>query len=164
MEDFYKIFQQLNEGNVRYLLCGGLAVNIFGIPRMTADIDVLVDFDENNLREFNKQISQLNFESRIPLPIIQLAKKEKRDELIKTKNLIAYSYFSTQMNFATVDVLVDTPFNFDEIWNRKEIRKVNEVPIHLISMDDLILMKEYSNRAQDKEDVLLLSKLKQNGK
>ena len=164
MTEYFEIFETLTAAKVRYLICGGLAVNIFGIPRMTADIDLLVDFDTENLREFHKQISRLNYQSRIPLPIIQLATKEKRNELLQTKNLIAYSYFSTQANFVSVDVLMDVPFEFSALWNRKEIRQLKNTEIYLVSMEDLIAMKQYSNRLQDQKDVLLLSKLKNNGK
>jgi hypothetical protein len=47
-----KIFDVLNQYNVKYLVCGGLAVNIYGIPRMTADIDLLLDFEESNVLNF----------------------------------------------------------------------------------------------------------------
>ncbi len=36
--EYLKLFKLLDAREVRYLLCDGLAVNIYGIPRMTADI------------------------------------------------------------------------------------------------------------------------------
>ncbi|MEY4876444.1 MAG: hypothetical protein RL708_1593 [Bacteroidota bacterium] len=164
MEFYFEIFDSLNKAEVKYLLCGGLAINIFGIPRMTADIDLLVSYEENNLRNFNSVLSRLHFIPQIPVPIIQLAKKENRDELIKTKNLIAYSFFNANSKAAHIDVLVDVPIAFDELWNRKEIRTFQNTMIKIVSIDDLIKLKEYSNRLQDQHDILLLSKLKNNGK
>ena len=49
-----KIFDVLNQYNVKYLVCGGLAVNIYGIPRMTADIDLLLDFEDNNISNWKR--------------------------------------------------------------------------------------------------------------
>ncbi len=164
MLELSEIFETLNKANIRYLLCGGLAVNIFGIPRMTADIDLIVDFEENNLREFHTQITRLHFQSNIPVPVIQLAKTEHREELLKTKNLIAYSYFNTQVNMAHVDVLVDVPIDFETLWVNKEIRKFVTADVYIVSVSDLILLKKYSDRLQDKEDIILLSKMYPNEK
>lgn len=63
----------------------------------------------------------------------------------------------------SVDVLVDIPLAFDEMWKRKEVRKFEASDVYFISLEDLISLKKYSNRIQDRQDILLLSKIK-NGK
>lgn len=40
MRIFKKLFSQLNANHVRYLVAGGVAVNLYGIERATADIDI----------------------------------------------------------------------------------------------------------------------------
>ena len=50
--EYLELFSKLEQFKVRYLICGGLAVNIYGIPRMTADIDLLLDFTEKNVTDF----------------------------------------------------------------------------------------------------------------
>ena len=80
-----KIFDILNQYNVKYLVCGGLAVNIYGIPRMTADIDLLLDFDETNVLNFENATKHLLFQSVIPLSINTFVKKEDRLKAIKEK-------------------------------------------------------------------------------
>lgn len=157
--ELVQLFEALNAANIKYLLCGGMAINIFGIPRMTADIDIILDFEETNLRNFHAQISRLHYSSSIPFPIIQLAKKENRDSLLQSKNLIAYSYFNTQANMALLDVLVQVPIDFNTLWEHKEIRKFGSVDIQIVCVEDLILLKQFSNRLQDQEDILLLSKM-----
>jgi len=37
MEIFSRLFDSLNKGGVEYLVCGGIAVNLYGIERATAD-------------------------------------------------------------------------------------------------------------------------------
>ena len=59
----------------------------------------------------------------------------------------------------SVDVLIDSPITFEDMWERKEVRKVQNAEMYLVSVQDLIDMKKYSNRAQDQSDILLLSKL-----
>ncbi|CAN5463223.1 hypothetical protein BH11BAC1_BH11BAC1_02030 [soil metagenome] len=50
--DFGLLFGKLNAFNVRYVVCGGLAVNLHGVPRMTADIDIILGLEEVNLLQF----------------------------------------------------------------------------------------------------------------
>jgi hypothetical protein len=39
---YLDLFRTLNERNVRYLVVGGLAVNLYGVPRVTQDVDDLI--------------------------------------------------------------------------------------------------------------------------
>lgn len=158
-----KIFEILNNNNVRYLVCGGLAVNIYGIPRMTADIDILLDFDEKNILNFENAVKHLLFQSVIPLTIKSFVNKEDRLKAIKEKNLIAYSYFNSMAGYMNLDVLLDTPIDFEVLWSQKTERLVTGTKINIVSIEHLIALKKYANRIQDQNDVLLLSKLIKNG-
>lgn len=158
--DYLGIFEALNEKKIRYLLCGGLAVNIYGIPRMTADIDIILDFEEQNIDKFESVLKGLNYLKSVPVPLQELAEKAKRLVLIKEKNLIAFSFFNTQANRMSIDVLVDVPIDFSRLWENKTERKVNDFILNVVSMEDLISLKQYAGRAQDLNDIILLSKLK----
>ena len=158
--EYKDVFRCLNNNKVRYLLCGGLAVNIYGIPRMTADIDILLDFTEENISNFSKAMKEMRYINRVPVELGSLVSVDSRALLIKEINLIAYSYFNSMKNIMDLDVLLDTPFVFSDIWERKERRSLEDVDMDIISLDDLIKMKSYANRQQDKNDVLLLSRLR----
>ena len=43
------IVRSLNEGNVRYLIAGGLAVNAHGYIRLTQDVDLVIALDPANI-------------------------------------------------------------------------------------------------------------------
>ena len=158
--EYIQLFQKLAQQKIRYLICGGLAVNIYGIPRMTADIDILLDFTEKNLEKFETSIKLLKYQSTIPLSIRTFVSKKEREKAISEKNLIAYSYFNSLSNYMNLDVLIDTPFLFEDMWIEKEERLIEGVSVNIVSVEHLIAMKKYSNRKQDIDDVLLLSKLK----
>jgi hypothetical protein len=83
--------------------------------------------------------------------------------VIKEKNLIAYSYFNSMAGYMNLDVLLDTPIEFNILWENKTDRLIGETIIHLVSVEDLIALKKYANRIQDQHDILLLSKLLKNG-
>jgi hypothetical protein len=60
----------------------------------------------------------------------------------------------------SMDVLIDVPLNFADMWERKTTRTADEIDIHIVSVNDLIKLKEYSNRKQDQDDIYLLSQIK----
>lgn len=157
------LFEQLYKQNIRYLVCGGLAVNIYGIPRMTADIDILLDFEEVNVNKFENAMKLLSYFSTIPVSLKIMIDKSEREKMIREKNMIAYSFFNSRAGVMALDVLVDVPIAFDELWNSREVRKMNSSEVNLVSVEHLIALKKYSNRKQDNDDILLLSKLLKNG-
>ena len=52
MINFERLFSVLNRNKIRYLVVGGIAVNLYGIERATADIDLVVDLEDRNLKRF----------------------------------------------------------------------------------------------------------------
>jgi hypothetical protein len=157
--EYLKVFKTLQQQKIRYLVCGGLAVNIYGIPRMTADIDILLDFTEDNITSFENSVKQLMYQQTIPVSLRSFVSKEERKKAISEKNLIAYSYFNSVSGSMSLDVLLDTPLEFEQLWNRRTVKQLKETEIQLVHIEDLIALKQYSNRIQDQNDVILLSKL-----
>jgi len=52
--NYYEIFKRFNELKIDYLIVGGLAVNLHGVPRMTYDIDAIyVKISEEKLPVIN---------------------------------------------------------------------------------------------------------------
>lgn len=160
--EYLELFQALSVRNVRYLLCGGLAVNIYGIPRMTADIDLLLDFSDENVSNFETAIKLLKYQAAIPIAITAFISKEERQKAVRDKNLIAYSYYNSRANYMSLDVLMDVPFGFEELWKQKEERIIKGFNVNLVSVQHLIELKQYANRKQDIDDAVLLSKLLKN--
>ncbi len=158
-----ELFEQLYKRDIRYLVCGGLAVNIYGIPRMTADIDLLLDFEADNVDKFETAMKQLSYFSAVPVSLKILVDKNEREKIIREKNMIAYSFFNSRSGVMALDILVDVPLAFNDLWKSKEVRKMDSIEVNLVSVEHLIALKKYSNRKQDNDDILLLSKLLKNG-
>ena len=53
---------------------------------------------------------------------------------------------------------MQTNIEFDACWDRKETKYVQGVSVYILNVDDLIAMKEYANREQDKIDIISLKK------
>ncbi len=46
MELFKELFASLNRARVKYMVAGGIAVNLYGIERATDDIDIVVELEK----------------------------------------------------------------------------------------------------------------------
>jgi hypothetical protein len=47
---YVELFRALERAQVRYLLVGGVAVNLHGAERLTMDVDIMLALDPENLR------------------------------------------------------------------------------------------------------------------
>ena len=52
LELLKKVCQSLNENNISYMVSGSIAMNIYSIPRMTRDIDIVIEIDKNRTDHF----------------------------------------------------------------------------------------------------------------
>lgn len=152
------IFASLNKHEVKYLLCGGLAVNLYGIPRMTADIDLLIEWEENNIERFEAALAEHRYKNNLFFQLKTLIPAEVRLKYYQEKNLVAYSFSSDTLRAMTLDVLTHSNIDFADCWARKEIRTLQDVPIYLLSVDDLIALKSFADREQDHSDIINLKK------
>jgi predicted nucleotidyltransferase len=58
-EDIKQISEALQRYGIKYVLVGGLAINFHGRPRMTHDIDLLIDPSPDNLKKLKEALSFL---------------------------------------------------------------------------------------------------------
>lgn len=158
--NYGQLFEELYNRKVKYLLCGGLATNLYGLQRMTADIDLIIDLEENNLKAFKLVMENLNYKASIPVDIVELANSEKLQYYKTQKNLIAYSYFNLKKEFVQVDVITEFPYHFNEMWGRKKVDTAMGFELNVIELNDLIEMKTQAGRDQDLTDVEYLKRLK----
>jgi predicted nucleotidyltransferase len=59
IDDLLTVCKRLNEKDVKYVLIGGFAVNYYGLPRATEDIDLLVDPSNENILKIKDALSFL---------------------------------------------------------------------------------------------------------
>lgn len=158
---FYrKVLAQLQAYGVRYLVAGAVAMNLHGVPRMTADLDLLVDLSEENLRALLAALTVLGFHPRLPVPAEALLDPDRRREWVETRHLRAFTFVDPARPFFEVDVLLSSPIPFEEAEQARTVVKAGELPIPVVSLDHLIAMKRAAGRAQDLADVASLEKLK----
>ncbi len=157
-------FSALNKKRVRYLVTGGIAVNLYGIERATADVDIVVDLKENNLNRFIDAAKELGLKPKMPVKLDGLLKKEQRDSWKKEKGMTVFSIYDPKNPFFLLDVFVEMPFNFKKAYEAREKMKAGNIVIPVLSLEYLIEMKENTGRPQDRADVYYLKKIKEEWK
>ncbi|GAB6042088.1 hypothetical protein [Endothiovibrio diazotrophicus] len=156
---YLDLFAALDRHRVRYILVGGVAVNLYGIPRMTMDVDLVLALDLENLETFFKAARELNLKPQAPLPLEALADPEQRQAWREEKHMIAFALYDPGHPGMTVDILIDAPLDIAAAIGRAVPRMVGETPVMLAAAADLIRLKEHSAREQDIADIEQLREL-----
>ncbi len=159
MELFKRLFDSLNKGGVEYLVCGGIAVNLYGIERATADIDIALRLDEENLRAFVKVAGLLGLKPKIPVKAEEIIEEEKRKTWVREKAMTVFGLYAEEHPFFLLDVFIEDQFDFKSVYPKRHEIRLDDVVIPLAPIDVLIEMKEKTRRPQDRADVFYLKKI-----
>lgn len=157
---YEEVFRALNKAKINYVVCGGEAVVLFGFPRLTIDLDLIVGLEEDNLEKIYGVLTKLNYKFRAPIKKEEFIRKERLRQLAKEKNMKAVSFYNFKDPFKVIDVGVNLP-NAPEILKRKKYVRIKDLRIPIISIDDLMRMKANLGRPQDLIDVANLKEIKQ---
>jgi len=169
MLDYLGIFREFNKKRIKYIVTGGIAINLHGIPRATYDIGLLLKMEADNLRKFlgllkNWGFTPLDskhltgFKPKVPVDIMDFSKRENRERWIKEKNMKAFNLYNDKWAISEIDILIDIPVDYNQASKSVVYKKSEDVIIPVISIDNLIKMKSESKRAQDLSDIEHLKK------
>ena len=150
---YLTLFTALKQHDIDYLLVGGLAMNLHGVPRMTMDVDIVIALDSHNLSKLVECTHALGLYPNIPVKLADLASPTICADLYKEKNLIALSLISQLPATPTVDIIIHHPLDFASAYANKLKRDLAVTPVMVASIEDMITMKIYAGRQQDLADV-----------
>lgn len=155
-----KIFRALDEGDVRYLVVGGVAVVLHGHPRFTADLDLVLDLSLSNASAGIGALESLGYRPRAPVPAADFAKETVRTSWRKEKGLTVFSLWSPNHPGTEVDLFVEEPFDFGEAWARRlDAMLADGTTVHVVGLDDLRLLKRNAGRPRDLDDLEKLDEI-----
>ncbi len=153
---YFEVLRALHEKDIRYLIVGGLAVNLHGVPRATQDIDIILLMERDNIIRLCDCMRELGYDPTAPVQAEDLADPVKREEWIRDKNMKAFGFRHRDLKYRTVDVVIFHPLDFSAAYERRRERTAGGVPFSLVSMTDLIRLKTFAGRPQDLCDIELL--------
>lgn len=159
---FEEIFNNLNENGVDYVVVGGVALVLHGAVRLTADLDLMVDLNEDNLKKFVEVMNKLGYRPKVPVKAESFIDSKTRSKWIKEKNMKVFTFYHPAEAVNLVDVLVDEPLSYEKV--KGDAVKVisGNISIPIVSIKNLIELKRISGRKQDIADIAALEKLMEN--
>lgn len=158
MTPYRKVFEELEKRGIRYLVAGGFAVNFHQVQRATVDLDLILHLQKENVLSFVELMKGLGFSSRIPVKMEDLADEEIRRRWIDEKGMMVFSFIKPDNPFETIDIFVEEPFPFDELWARRFEVPAFGLKIKVVGRNDLIALKREAGRDKDEFDIRQLEK------
>ena len=143
-----KVCTQLDEHEIKYMVSGSIALNIYAIPRMTRDIDIVIELTENRINEFTDLFPDSYFE------------EEVIKEEIRRKGMFNIIDHSTGFK---IDFIIrkETEY-FIQAFKRRQRIKEFDTELWVINLNDLIIAKliwiqqiESEKQISDIENLLL---------
>lgn len=164
-ESIERIFQALNAASVRYLVAGGLAVVAHGYVRFTADLDLILDLEDANVRRAVTALSSLGYRPRAPVPFDDFADPNARRQWVAEKGLTVFSLQSPQHPTTELDLFVECPVDFASAHaSALNITVAAEVRAAVLGYAELTALKRRAGRPQDMIDVQQLERIREQTK
>jgi len=146
---FNKVLAALEKHRVDYILIGGYAVALYGVPRATNDIDIFVKPEEENFIKLRNALYEVFKDDAI------------NEIILVDKEDYHVTRYGTPEGYM-IDILVQ----LGELHNYYNIKfheiEIDKIKIKIADIDSLIKLKENTLRNIDKEDIYNLKLLKKN--
>ena len=135
------VFASFQRHNTKYLVIGGIAAVLYGVPRATFDLDILIEASPDNA----KKLLDALLEAGLGTAEMTTPKELLSQEITIFKDRVR------------IDVQTRTPgIEFEEAWQRRETMEYQGQEFFVVKREDLIAAKRASGREVDLEDVRLL--------
>ncbi|MCK5422180.1 MAG: nucleotidyltransferase [Deltaproteobacteria bacterium] len=142
------VFRSLQKHEVKYIVIGGIASVLHGVPRATFDLDILIEPTPDNTKHLLAALAEADFGT---------ASLTTFDQILENEITI----FKDRVR---IDVQTSTPgLKFKDAWEQRVVMNYQGQDFYVVSIEDLISSKRAAGRDVDLEDVRLLE-LKDNKK
>jgi len=143
--DFSEFLKLCNEEKIKYLVVGGYAVAFHGVVRPTKDLDVWIALDPSNLDRVIVALEKFGFAQG----------SINHGMFLGKESIFRMGFPPNRLELFTRIIGV----GFDECYARRQIVNHDGIDISVISLNDLIVAKTATARAQDLADVAKLQKV-----
>jgi hypothetical protein len=154
LSSFEAVVRALNEASVRYLVAGGLAVDVHGYLRLTNDIDIVIQLVPDNVTRALGTLEALGYRPLAPVTAEQFADRATREGWIREKGMQVLQLWSDKHVETSIDICAYEPFVFDEEFSNALIKPLyGTVEVRFVTIPTLIKMMESAGRVQDRIDI-----------
>ena len=135
------VFASLQAHKVKYVVIGGIAAVLHGVPRATFDLDILVEATPENV----ERLLHAFLEARLGTAALTTPEDVLAHEI---------TVFNDRVR---IDVQTSTPgLVFQDAWQKREIMSYEGQEFYVVSLEDLLASKRAAGRDKDLEDVRML--------
>lgn len=143
LDELSQLISALNENQLEYAICGGLALAIHGFVRATLDIDILIQPDSL------KKAYKVGVERGFDIRKLDISFKKSAVEIRRVSKIDA------QGEVLSLDLLLVTP-QIGDVWESRETINFLGNKLFVVSREGLVKMKKLAGRPQDMADILRL--------
>jgi hypothetical protein len=137
------VFASFQKHDVKYLVIGGIAAILHGVPRATFDLDIFIEASPPNAQKLLAALLEAELGTA---------------SLITPEELLA-NEITVFKDRVRIDVQTSTPgLLFQQAWNRRVSMTFQGQSFYVVSKEDLITTKKDAGREVDLSDVTLLEK------
>ena len=159
---FEELLAYLEEQGVRFVVVGGIAVVIQGYARLTADIDLVIDLEPENVLRCVNALTARGLRPLLPVVPTDFAKESIRNDWVENRNLQVFTMRDPRNPLITVDLFARPPIPFADLWTDALVVSLGGRSVRVASLDHLIAMKRTAGRAQDLLDLEHLERIARN--
>jgi predicted nucleotidyltransferase len=135
--DFKEFLKLLNSNDVEYLVIGGYAVNYYGFPRATADLDIWIAMHPENANRIAGVLQTFGFTQANP------------EAFLEPRKIIRMGVPPVRLEILTSISGVD----FADCYRRRTRVELDGISVPLIHLEDLKRNKLASGRLKDRLDL-----------
>jgi len=139
-----KITSQLKQKQIDFIIIGGQAVLLYGEPRLTNDIDIILGKDTDSLSLILDACEKLDFRLLVKNNVEKFIKKTMVLPCVDKKTGIRIDFIFSFTDFEKSAI------------NRANKIKVLNTEVPYASIEDLIIFKIIAGRERDLEDVRII--------
>lgn len=156
---YENILRAFQKAKVKYVIVGGMAINLHGFLRSTADMDILVEMSDDNLRKIVTILKKRGYRVKQPVDPMEIADSETRKDWIENKNMKAFNFYKED-EFKEIDIIIEAPVTYKTVQKNMIRLKTDIGTLCVVSIKDLIKMKAKAGRPIDRIDLEQLKRLK----
>ena len=139
-DDFKDFIDYLNQNEVEYIVVGGYAVIIRGYSRSTGDIDLWVNKTVENFIKLQKVIKAFG------LPTMAI-----KEEDFFSDNFDVFAFGKPP--YAIEIMTAVKGLDFKNTYKNATIEQINDTPVRIIHLQNLIEAKKAAGRSKDLNDI-----------
>lgn len=132
---FEELLAYLDAAGVRFVVVGGLAVVIHGHARLNPGIDLVVDFETENMRRAINALASAGLRPLLTVNASNFVDEETHRQCVEILTRPVFTMCDPGNPLLTVNLFPHEPIFFDDLCSRAETVVLGGQAIHVASLD-----------------------------